>query len=229
MELQTILKNNYKRLNGYVEKNGAIKTLRWIMSGSLEFMFNFFYMHRELGIWTFPLDKMQFHNRYEVSEYHCHYLKEDDFPEIERRFGKIILDRFKIRLNHSLGYLISNQKGVIGYAWSSTNMIENEGSAPFFYNVNPRDGYVLLYDAFIRPENRARGAHSVLLDYRFSELKNAGYKKAFGFIEGNNIGSIRAHEKMGCFHVGTVCFKKFLWYTVIKNESDFNKVCKPKQ
>jgi hypothetical protein len=223
------LKNNYKKVYTHADKNGVFKTLRWIMSGSIELMIGFIYQHRELGIWTFPLDRMHFSDNYMETEYHCSYLKESDFPEINRSFGKTVLDRFKTRMKHSIGYLISNQNGIIGYAWSSTNMIKNEGSVPFFYNVNPREGFVLLYDAFIRPENRALGAHSVLLDYRFSELKNAGYKKAFGFIEGNNIASIRAHEKLGCSHEGTVYFKKYLWHTVKKNESDLNKVCKPIQ
>jgi len=206
-------------------QEGLIRMLFWILVKSIKKIISLFYRNVEFDLWAIELDRINDYENKSGDNYYCKYLREEDLLAIEKRFGKSVSEDFATRIRTATCYLILEGDEIIGYSWSCSHKIKKEGFPPFLFDINPGNSMVYLYDDFVIPEKRGKGANRKLTHYRFSEVKKAGFKKGFGLIEKHNLPQIKIIKGSGFEVMGRIVHRRYLWH-VVEDKSALEKLCK---
>ena len=119
----------------HLEGNGLIKTFLWVTAKSLKSIASISCKAIDFDVWIIGLDKIVDYEESRDNNYHCKQPQIEDLSAIEKRFGKAVSVDFVKRIKGSTGYLILDEDEIIGYAWSSTILIKNQGLSPFFFDI----------------------------------------------------------------------------------------------
>ena len=220
-----MMKNTFKKLITHYNEKGLFNTFSLVAKNLLKRAVSIFYKGIDFDIWTLDLGKVEDSPMNFGNEYGCRHLQMEDLPEIQKRFGELTAKDFETRLKNAKCYIIFNKEGIIGYSWSSENRVEKQGDAPFYFNVEPKEGMIYLYGDFIIPSKRGRGANKRLMQYRLAECKKARLKRGFGLIERRNLPQIRTVKNSGQETGGRLTYRRYLCF-VRKNTSILRDFCK---
>lgn len=134
-------------------------------------------------------------------------LSHDSIPE--SKFGRpdgVVAQRFAA--GHTcIG--AANGSDLMGFMWISLDDVE-ERLVRCVFEPGPKGQVAWDYDFFIAPRYRLGRTFARLWDGARSYLTECGVRASISWIEPSNIGSIRAHERLGARRVGWAAFVS-LW------------------
>ncbi len=123
------------------------------------------------------------HIRHGVDASQEHNLEQPDAEDIKRRR--------KNMLKHKLPHLVAELDGdVVGYAYA----------VPF--RKRPAYRHVVKHSIYVHHAHLHRGVGRLLMKAIIDACAAAGYRQMIGYIDAENIASIRLHEAFGFRQVG---------------------------
>jgi GNAT superfamily N-acetyltransferase len=144
--------------------------------------------------------------------------------KVQEMFGEKVLKNFYKKMNYSDCYLIFNGNEIVGYSWSSNRLCKNEGSEPFFFDINPKNEMFYIFNVFIKPEERRKNFYTILFKFLLEEARKKGFKKGFYFFDGQNVAMRAFAEKYGFQIIGHLKYRRY-FSKVIRDIKDLNKFC----
>jgi hypothetical protein len=140
----------------------------------------------------------------------CRRFEEKDFSEIERRFGSTTAVKFAARNNGQGAYLLIDNKQIIGYAWSSGELVTGEGRKPFLFDVLPKPKVAYCFDAYILKEMRKRHLAGKFIELIQKRLREQGFGKSFYLHDARNIAMKTVASKAGFRSESGLSFRRVL-------------------
>jgi len=100
-------------------------------------------------------------------------------------------DRRKNFRNHRLPHLVATRGGeVVGYAYV----------VPF--RKRPAYRFTVKHSIYVHHEHIGRGIGPLLIQELIDACAAAGFRQVIGYIDAENVGSLKLHEKFGFVRVG---------------------------
>lgn len=165
-----------------------------------------------------PLDRAE-------SPFQCRPLEPTDRPKIEEARGAAQMRDFDQRTAEgSQGHLILEGDRLAGWAWTCHHPKQGEGFDPFYYDVAPPEGHAYIFDVFILPAYRRRGAVTQLMAYLVDWMRQAGYSHAFMTYDARGIAMQRIAAHFGFQSIGRLTWRRFLGF-VRRDVSALENLC----
>ena len=102
-----------------------------------------------------------------------------------------LLDRRKNFRNHRLPHLVATLGGeVVGYAYV------------VLFRKRPAYRFTVKHSIYVRQDHQGRGVGRVLMQELIDACAAAGFRQMIGYIDADNAGSLKLHEKFGFARVG---------------------------
>jgi ribosomal protein S18 acetylase RimI-like enzyme len=147
-----------------------------------------------------------------------------DLDKVRADLGVATANRFSDRLTSSKGYIALDGDLIAGWLWITDKMRPKEGVYPFFYKITPPKGSVYIFDGYTVSAARKRGVMKVLVRHLLFELKQAGVDYAIFTYDHNNIAIERLLQTHGFSTVGTLTYRRYLWW-VKQDTSGLENIC----
>lgn len=138
---------------------------------------------------------------------------DDTPPELTALFGPDLPSFFASRLANGDLVLVHDQASgeFLGYAWGSDRPQPREGVPPFTFDVRPRPGSVYLYDFFVLPEKRRRGALAAAVNALLTRYRDQGLDSAFLLFNASD-PAMRAFTSKAGFRIsGRIAYRRLFW------------------
>jgi GNAT superfamily N-acetyltransferase len=137
------------------------------------------------------------------------FLTPDDIRELAQDplndLGEAMADR--LEAGHDLCFAAFDGERLVSYAWFALGAVEADHGLGVAMSFPCDTAY--LYKAYVHPDYRGRRLHQVTLRAAFAELSARGIARVVAMIEYGNVGSVRAHERLGFARLGrlVICGK----------------------
>lgn len=214
-----------KRVRQHYEEKGLGRTLIWVVLRLAASVASFFYQALDFDLWIIESHDISENECTHDDQYRVRQLQEEGLPEIEKEFGKVVAEDFARRIESASCYIIADQDGIVGYGWFSPNLVKNEGNAPFVFDIWPKKGVMYIYDSFVLPHKRRRGANTRLEQHKLLEAKKAGFRKVLVIVDKDNVAQRKILGRHSMCIDGRISYRRYLWH-VVKNTSALEKFCR---
>lgn len=137
-------------------------------------------------------------------------------PDLAALAGVPLPVYFEARLASGDLVLVSDETdgGLCGYAWGSVRPQPVEGVPPFLFAVRPRPGQAYLYDFYVLPEKRRRGALDAAVNALLAHYRDQGLRSTFLLFNAADPAMRAFTRKAGFRIVGRVTYRRILWRVV---------------
>lgn len=114
---------------------------------------------------------------------------------------------------------LSKEGQIIGHIWYVTNTSANDktiNSTLKKFTIKLENDDVYLFDMFMTSDERGKALTTYFLSRVLEELRDRGYKNAYGFYYMGNIPALWVHRILGYKELPHYSIKKYFAYRIIK-------------
>ena len=145
------------------------------------------------GITSFRQDDLQI---LAIEKHHSRLIQQ--FNERHRAKDSVVASICYL-MNDYKGFMAFFDNNLAGYWWWVSNETSPEITHPCVdrFELRLKDDEVFAFDYFIAPEFRDHGIGVTFLPLIYRELKKLGYRKAWGFVDADNVAARWVYRTLG--------------------------------
>ena len=185
---------------------------------------SFFFDRAQKSITFLELDHLQIPVESPKPHFECRPLKEGDLKFVEEAFGFSGAQHFEIKMKVATCYGGFENGVLVGYTWFCHGLCRREGSYPFFYDIEPKNGFLYISGSYMVPGKRNRKLARMIGDFALCEAKKAGYRAVFSTYDVKNIPIRLLASRYGFKVIGQISFRRFFG-GIGSDLEDLKKVC----